>query len=99
MRNRRRSHRGARAALTARLAAILLAAAAPAAWAVANLSTYATEAQAQQHCPHDVVVWLSVSTATYAVKAQRWYGRGKNSVYACKGEADAAGARNSPAGP
>jgi hypothetical protein len=54
---------------------------------------FATEQQAQQHCPNDVVVWLNLPTGIYHLKGERWYGRTNNGAYVCEKEADAAGDR------
>jgi hypothetical protein len=54
---------------------------------------FATELQAQQHCPNDVVVWLNLPTGIYHMKGERWYGRTKNGAYVCEREADQAGDR------
>lgn len=54
---------------------------------------FATEQQAQQHCPVDVVVWLNLPSGIYHFKGQRWYGRTKHGAFVCKKEADQAGDR------
>jgi hypothetical protein len=59
------------------------------------LTNYPTEAQAQQHCPTDTVVWLNLPTGIYHSKGQRWYGRTKSGAYACRAEANQAGMRGS----
>jgi hypothetical protein len=69
--------------------AIVLASAAPA----LALALFQSEAQAQQHCPSDVVVWLNLPTGIYHLKGQRWYGNTKRGAYVCREEADAAGDR------
>lgn len=84
-----------RALLVSTTLAILLLAGAPAIEAANSLSLYTSADQAQQHCPHDTVVWLNLPTRVYHFKGQRWYGRTKNGAYVCKTEADAAGARGS----
>jgi hypothetical protein len=48
------------------------------------LTNYPTEAQAQQHCPADTVVWLNLPTGIYHAKGQRWYGRTKSGAYVCR---------------
>jgi hypothetical protein len=40
----------------------------------APLSTFPTEARAQQHCQGQTVVWLNLPTGVYHYKGQRWYG-------------------------
>jgi hypothetical protein len=57
------------------------------------LDTFNDEAKAQQHCPKDVVVWLSLPTMIWHWKGQRWYANTKHGAYACEKEAEAAGAR------
>jgi hypothetical protein len=42
---------------------------------------FTTEAEAQQQCPRDVVVWLNLSTGIYHFKGQRWYGRTKHGAF------------------
>jgi hypothetical protein len=43
-------------------------------------TNYPTEAQAQQHCPADTVVWLNLPTGIYHAKGQRWYGQTKSGL-------------------
>jgi hypothetical protein len=57
------------------------------------LEQFNTEAQAQQHCPRDNVVWLNLPTMIWHYKSQRWYGNTKNGAYVCEKEAAASGAR------
>ena len=59
----------------------------------APLTDFRTEAQAQQHCPVDTVVWLNLPTGIYHLKGERWYGRTKSGAYVCRSEADKAGMR------
>jgi hypothetical protein len=54
---------------------------------------YTTETKAQQHCPGDIVVWLTVPSGTYHFKGQLGYGDSDDSAYVCKKEADMAGDR------
>ena len=68
---------------------LLLASVAPA----LALATFQSEAQARQHCPNDVVVWLNLPSGIYHLKGQRYYGNTKRGVYVCKKEADAEGDR------
>ncbi len=100
MRDPRRVHTrmrstAVRAVLTSAVLAILLIVETPAVQAAISLSLYTSQEQAQQHCPHDTVVWLNLPTRVYHLQGQRWYGRTKNGAYVCKREADAAGARRS----
>jgi hypothetical protein len=57
------------------------------------LTLFATEQQAQGHCPRDVVVWLNLPSGVYHFKGQRWYGRTRSGAYTCRLEADRAGDR------
>ena len=57
----------------------------------APLATFPTEAQAQQHCPRDTVVWLNLPTSVYHYKGQRWYGTTVPGAFVCRSEADQAG--------
>ena len=54
---------------------------------------FGTEAQAQQHCPKDTVVWLNLPSMIWHYKGQRWYGNTKHGTYVCEKEAAAGGAR------
>jgi len=54
---------------------------------------FATQQQAQQHCPNDTVVWLNIPTHIYHMQGMRWYGATKNGAYVCEKEADRAGNR------
>jgi hypothetical protein len=56
----------------------------------APLATFPTEAQAQQHCPRDTVVWLNLPTSVYHYKGQRWYGTTVPGAFVCRSEADQA---------
>ena len=86
---------GLRKIIGAFLLAVLLVSGAPAAQAANPPPLFASEQQAQQHCPRDVVVWLNLPTHIYHLKGQRWYGRTKNGAYVCKQEAVEAGNRGS----
>jgi hypothetical protein len=57
------------------------------------LTPFTNEAQAQQHCPKDIVVWLNLPTMIWHYKGQRWYANTKHGAFACEKEAGAAGAR------
>ncbi len=85
--------------VTALMTALLLVTGAPALHATVSVSIYRSEDQARQHCPRDVIVWLDLQNHVYYLNGQRWYGRGKNGAFACKGEADSAGAHSSLKGP
>jgi hypothetical protein len=61
------------------------------------LEKFYSEAQAQHHCPKDIVVWLNLPTMIWHTKGARWYGATKNGAYVCREEAakeDARGSRN-----
>ena len=61
----------------------------------APLSAFPSEAEAQQHCPRDTVVWLNLPTGIYHYKGQRWYGNTSPGAFVCRSEADQAGDRAS----
>jgi hypothetical protein len=63
-----------------------------------GLDTFTSEAQAQQHCPADTVVWLNLPTKIWHYKGERWYGRTKNGAFVCQKEAAASGARGTSNG-
>ena len=71
------------------LIALLLVFAAPGMATAANTAAplFASEAQAQQHCPKDTVVWLNTKSGVYHFRGQRWYGRTKDGAYVCLKEA------------
>lgn len=54
---------------------------------------FQSEQQAQQHCPHDAVVWVNTKTGVYHLKGERWYGATKDGAYVCRKDADAEGDR------
>ncbi len=58
-----------------------------------TIFTSGSSAQAQAHCPDDTVVWLNTTRHIYRLPTQKGYGRSKDSSYACRKEADAAGNR------
>jgi hypothetical protein len=58
-----------------------------------TVEQFATEVQAQQHCPKDIVVWLNVPTMIWHYKGQRWYGNTKHGAYVCAKDAATSGAR------
>jgi len=58
-----------------------------------NLQSFTTDAQAQQHCPGDRVVWANMSSGVYHLRGERYYGRTKNGVYACQKDAEQHGLR------
>lgn len=59
----------------------------------AQASPFQTEAQAQQHCPADTVVWVNTPTGVYHFKGQRWYANTKHGAFGCQKEADTTGYR------
>jgi hypothetical protein len=52
------------------------------------------EAQAQRHCPVDVVVWLDFRKKIYYSKRQRQYARGYTGSFVCREEARSSGYRH-----
>ena len=59
------------------------------------LSAFPSEAEAQQHCPTDTIVWLTIPTGVYHYKGERWYGNTIRGAFVCRKEADQAGDRAS----
>jgi hypothetical protein len=59
------------------------------------LTPFRYEAQAQQHCPADTVVWLDFRKRTYYSKGQKRYTRGLDGAFVCGSEARASGYRRS----
>ena len=59
-------------------------------------STFATEKEAQEHCPADIVVWFDPSTRAYYYRGRQRYGATKNGAYICREEAKSAGMRAAP---
>ena len=57
----------------------------------AELSTFTSEREAQQHCPQETVVWLNLPTGIYHFRGERWYGRTKRGAFVCRREANLAG--------
>ena len=53
------------------------------------------KAQAQEHCPVDIVVWLNFRKRTYYSKGQKRYGHGLDGSFVCRGEARDGGYRRS----
>jgi hypothetical protein len=84
-----------RTMIGAALLAASLALSAPAADAATSPPIFASEQEAQKHCPSDIVVWLNLPTGIYHFKGQRWYGATKTGAYVCKKEADKVGDRGS----
>lgn len=58
-----------------------------------SVPQFQTEQQAQEHCPHDTVVWINTNTGVYHFQGQRWYGNTKSGAYVCQQEADKGGDR------
>ena len=75
------------------LIALLIAPAFAAIAASNNLPSFTTEAQAQQHCPGDRVVWANLSSGVYHLRGERYYGRTKNGAYICQKDAEQNGLR------
>lgn len=63
---------------------------------IANpLTPFRVEAQAQRHCPADVVVWLDFRKGIYYSRSQKLYARGFNGSFVCREEARGSGYRRS----
>lgn len=52
------------------------------------LDLFDTDREAVKHCGRDTVVWLTVPTASYRLKGEVGYGRGKGGGYTCRKDAD-----------
>jgi hypothetical protein len=59
------------------------------------LTPFRYEAQAQRHCPADVVVWLDFRKGIYYAKQQRHYAGGYDGSFVCREEARGSGYRRS----
>jgi hypothetical protein len=59
-------------------------------------ASFATEKEAEQHCPGDLAVWLDVPSRTYYYRGQQRYGATKGGAYVCRNEAKAAKMRAAP---
>ena len=59
-------------------------------------ASFATEKEAEQHCPGDLVVWLDRPSRTYYYRGQQRYGATKDGAYVCRNEAKAAKMRAAP---
>ena len=57
---------------------------------------FATEKEAEQHCPSDLVVWLDAPSRIYYFRGQQRYGATKGGAYVCRNEAKGAGMRAAP---
>ena len=57
---------------------------------------FATEKEAEQHCPGDLVVWLDAASRIYYFRGQQRYGATKGGAYICRNEAKGAGMRAAP---
>jgi len=59
------------------------------------LTPFRYEAQAQRHCPTDIVVWLDFRKEIYYFKHQRHYAQGNTGSFVCRAEARSGGYRRS----
>ena len=59
---------------------------------------FPSEAEAERHCPADIVVWVDPSTRVYHFRGQRWFGSTPKGGYACKKEAEAQGYHHNRSG-
>jgi len=62
------------------------------------LTPFRYEAQAQQHCPGDEIVWLDFKRERYYTKNQKRYRLGLTGSFVCRTEARNSGYRRSPLG-
>ena len=63
-----------------------------------SLAEFTSQAQAQQYCPADTVVWLNTKSGIYHYQGSRWYAATEHGAYVCEKEAIAAGMRASKNG-
>jgi hypothetical protein len=93
-------HRRMQRCVRAGVASTVLALALPEAGAAprAEPELFASEAEAERHCPADIVVWIDPSTRVYHFRGQRWFGSTPKGGYACKKEAEAQGYRHNRSG-
>jgi hypothetical protein len=63
--------------------------------AASPLSLFRYEAQAQRHCPADIVVWLDFGKEVYYLKRQKRYAHGSTGSFVCQEEARSSGYRRS----
>ena len=63
--------------------------------AATPLSPFRYEAQAQRHCPADIVVWLDFRKGIYYFKRQKRYAQGNTGSFVCRDEARSNGYRRS----
>ena len=76
--------------------AIALLLLAPVASAAAFTQTkFASEDMARQHCPGDMVVWLTLPENKFVLKGDARYGATQRGTYMCERDAIAAGGRAS----
>jgi hypothetical protein len=59
------------------------------------LALFRYEAQAEVHCPHDVVVWLDFRRRAYYTSRQKRYALGATGSFVCRNEARSSGYRRS----
>jgi len=59
------------------------------------LTPFRYEAQAQRHCPHDIVVWVDLPRGVYYLRRQKRYARGSTGSFVCRDEARSSGYRRS----
>jgi hypothetical protein len=59
-------------------------------------TNFATEKEAEQHCPTDLVVWLDLSTRTYYYRGRQRYAATKSGAYVCREEVKRARMRAAP---
>jgi hypothetical protein len=79
--------------LAALVVALALICGTPAPVIAAPVPIYTTEAEAQQSCPTDVVVWVNLKTGVYHFKGQRWYANTASGAFICRTAADKSGSR------
>jgi len=58
----------------------------PALAAKDEVHLFASEQEAEQHCPSDIVVWVDTAMRIYHYRGQDHYGSTKSGGYACRKE-------------
>lgn len=66
---------------------------APATTTAAGAGQFASAAEAQRHCPRDVVVWANNSSKIYHYSGNKNYGNTKDGAYMCQQDGDRNGFR------
>ena len=63
-----------------------------------NAVDHSDEANVQQSCASDTVVWVNKSSGVYHMPGERWYGATAHGKYMCQADADDEGDRETENG-